>query len=168
SARLFADIVAVNLAVLSQTPGIDFSLAEPMTQAFAARGGALSATALWRSQTAGVLVSRDLWRLFDQVDVLLTPMLATPPPPVGSFPADHEDTDLHLRRMTSLAPLAALANVSGFPALTLPFGADADGLPLPVQLMAPIGADRRLLSLAATLEQEGRWHHPFPVAGLPS
>ncbi|PIO99950.1 amidase [Pleomorphomonas carboxyditropha] len=168
SARLFYDLVSTNLALLSETPGIDFSLTEPLTQAFAARGRALTAAALWRSQTAGVLVSRDLWRLFDRIDVLLAPMLATPPPPIGSFPSGHDDTDLHLDRMISLAPLATLANISGFPALTMPFGADAGGLPLPVQMFAPLGVDRRLLSLAATLERDDRWQHRFPIAGLPS
>ncbi|MCM5553551.1 amidase [Pleomorphomonas sp. NRK KF1] len=168
SAALFYDLVCTNLATLSETPGIDIALAEPVTQAFAARGRALSAADLWRSQTAGVLVSRNLWRLFDRIDVLLTPMLASPPPPIGSFPFDHADTDLHLRRMVSLAPLATLANISGFPALTLPFGVDADGLPLPVQMFAPLGADLQLLALAATLEADGRWQHAFPIAGLPS
>eukprot|EP01032_Pedospumella_encystans_P002573 gene2573-3029_t len=68
--------------------------------------------------------------------------------------------------MAAFAPLAALANASGFPALTLPFGADEDGLPLPVQMIAPMGADALLLRLAAVLEQNGRWQHRFPVAGL--
>ncbi len=168
SARLFSDIVCTNLADLSETDGIDFSLAEPLTQAFAKRGRGLSAAAFWRSQTAGVLVSRNLWRLFDRIDVLLAPMLAKAPPPIGSFPSDHDDTELHLRRMTALAPLATLANISGFPALTMPFGADKDGLPLPIQMVAPLGADRLLLSLASALERDGRWQHPFPIAGLPS
>ena len=72
----------------------------------------------------------------------------------------------HLERMTAFAPLAALANISGFPAITVPFGADAGGLPLPVQLIAPFGHEPLLLSLAAALEAEGRWQHRFPVAGL--
>jgi amidase len=33
-------------------------------------------------------------------------------------------------------------------------------------LMAPMGGDHRLLRLAARLEQDGRWTHPFPIAGL--
>ena len=73
---------------------------------------------------------------------------------------------MHLDRMTAFAPLASLANISGFPALTLPFGSDADDLPLPVQIMAPMGHEPLLLSLAARLEAEGRWRHRFSVAGL--
>lgn len=66
----------------------------------------------------------------------------------------------------AFAPLAPLANVSGFTALTLPFGADRDGLPLPVQILAPMGGEGRLLALAAQLEAEGRWRHRHPVTGL--
>ncbi len=164
SARVFADVVSINLAELSSQ--LDFSLAEPMTQAVVARGLAMPVTALWASLNDMVFVARDLWRFFDGVDLLLTPMLAGPPLPLGAFPTDHSDTDLHFDRMARFAPLASLANISGAPAITLPFGADEAGLPLPVQLIAPMGQERRLLSIAARLEVEERWTHPFPVAGL--
>ncbi len=113
-----------------------------------------------------VLVSHQLWRLFDALDVIITPMLSGPPPPLGHFATNHGEVDEHFEKMTAFAPLAALANVSGFPALALPFGADALGLPLPVQMIAPFGAEKLLLALAARLESEQRWSHRFPVAGL--
>jgi len=166
SGRLFGDIIAVNLATLAASPGIDIYRAESMTAAFAARGAVMSATQLWQAQCDGVLVSRDLWRLFETVDVIVAPMLSGPPLPLGSYPSDHADTDLHLHRMAAFAPLAALANISGFPALTLPFGADGEGLPLPVQLIGPLGGDLQLLGIATILEADGRWTHRFPIAGL--
>lgn len=166
SNRAFGDIVVVNLAGFLDGLSLDIAVAEPMTQAFVLRGRAMSATALWDSLNGGVLASRDLWVMFDALDCIVMPMLASAPLPIGSFPSDHSDTDLHLRRMAAFAPLASLANISGFPALTLPFGADADGLPLPVQLMAPIGHEALLLALAARLEAEQRWQHPFAVAGF--
>jgi len=147
---------------------LDESRAEPLTQAFAARGRALSVTSLWNTLNEAVLVSHKLWALFDRIDCILMPMLSSAPLVIGSFPSDHADTDLHLERMTAFAPLACLANISGFPALTLPFGQDEHAMPLPVQIMAPMGHEPRLLSLAARLEAEGRWQHRFPVAGLPS
>ncbi|MGO7789715.1 amidase [Rhizobium ruizarguesonis] len=166
--RAFADIVSVNLAALIKAAALDESRAEPLTQAFAARGRTLPATSLWKTLDDAVLVSRKLWALFDRVDGMLMPMLSSAPLAIGSFPTDHADTDLHLERMTAFAPLACLANISGFPALTLPFGQDEHAMPLPVQIMAPMGYEPRLLSLAARLEAEGRWQHRFPVAGLPS
>ncbi len=166
SNRAFADVVAINLAEVAERLSADFSNTEPMTQAVLARGQSLRGTEVWRLMNAMVFVSRDLWRLFEGIDCLLTPMLASAPKPVGSFPTDHADTDLHFQRMVAFAPLAALANISGFPALTLPFGADRAGLPLPVQLVAPMGSEALLLHLGRHLESEERWQHPFPIAGL--
>jgi amidase len=166
SGRAFGTIVSANLASLVDTLALPVENAEPLTQAFIAEGRAMSATTLWNRLSEGVIVSRDLWRIFEGVDVILAPMLADAPLPIGSFPVNHGDAGLQLDRMAAFAPLAALANISGFPAITLPYGADADGLPLPVQFIAPFSHEPLLLSLAAALEAEGRWQHRFPVAGL--
>jgi len=166
SARAFGDIISVNIAGLVDDLELDMLAAEAMTQAFIMRGRAMLGTALWNSLNGAAKASRTLWDLFETVDVIVMPMLATAPPPIGSFPTDHADTDLHLGRMAAFAPLASLANISGFPAITLPFGVDADGLPLPVQIMAPMGEEALLLSLAAQLEANGRWQHRHPIAGL--
>jgi amidase len=164
SARAFDHIVSVNLALSfpSGTP----SNVEPLTRAVIERGRSLLATTLWDTLNRAVLVSHRLWRLFDALDVIITPMLSGPPPPLGHFATNYGEVDEHFEKMTAFAPLAALANVSGFPALTLPFGTDALGLPLPVQMIAPFGAEKLLLALAARLESEQRWSHRFPVAGL--
>ena len=72
------------------------------------------------------------------------------------------------RRIVPRAPLAALANVAGCPAIALPFGTDAAGLPLGVQIMAPIGAERALLSLAAGLQAAAPpIRFPHRIAGHP-
>jgi amidase len=107
-----------------------------------------------------------LWQIFRDIDVLITPMLSGAPLPLGSFPMNHSDVDMQWRKMNEFAPYAALANISGFPALSLPFGEDADGMPIAVQLIAPMGADRLLLNAGQRLEDDGRWQHKFPVAGL--
>lgn len=166
SARAFGDIISVNIAGLVDDLELDMLAAEAMTQAFIMRGRATSGTLLWKSLNGAVKASRAMWHLFEAVDVIVMPMLATAPPPIGSFPTDHTDTDLHLERMTAFAPLGSLANISGFPAITLPFGVDADGLPLPIQIMAPMGEEAQLLRLAALLEADGRWQHRYPIAGL--
>ena len=164
SARAFERIIAANLATLVAS-GLDASLTEPLTQAFIERGQSMSASELWSATEGAAGAAYKLWSLFDRVDVLLTPMLSGPPPPLGAFPTDHRDTATQIERMDTFAPFAALANVTGAPALTLPFGADDTGLPLPVQLIAPPGGDLRLLALGAVLEAEDRWHHPIPLFG---
>jgi amidase len=166
AANAFREVIAINLAGLVESPDIDASLWEPMTRAVAEEGGRMSGTRVWDLVQAMVYVSRDLWALFDRFDCLLTPMLTSAPRPIGSFPTNHRDTDLHFARMAAFAPLAALANISGFPAITLPFGADDSGLPLPVQMIAPMGQEALLLALAARLESQERWQHRFAVAGI--
>lgn len=166
STRVFADIVAINLATIERNSALDFSRSEQMTQAVLEYGQSMDGTRVWNTMNEMVFVSRDLWQVFDDVDCLVTPMLTSAPKPIGAFPTDHRDMDLHFSRMTEFSPLATVANISGFPALTLPFGADIDGLPLPVQLIAPMGQEAMLLSLAQILENESRWQHRYNVAGL--
>jgi aspartyl-tRNA(Asn)/glutamyl-tRNA(Gln) amidotransferase subunit A len=45
------------------------------------------------------------------------------------------------------------SNVTGFPALVLPCGATAEGLPISLQLVGPPFSERRLLAAAHALEQ---------------
>ncbi|OLP55651.1 amidase [Rhizobium rhizosphaerae] len=164
SRRVFETIVCVNLAALFDRLALDEGRVEPISRAAIARGRSLTGAGLWQDLNAMVLVSRDLWALFDDVDLMLTPMLSRAPLPLGAMPTDHADLDLHFSRMACFAPLATLANIAGCPALTLPFGADEDGLPLPLQLLAPMGGEGLLLAAAARLEAEGRWRHRFPIA----
>ena len=80
--------------------------------------------------------------------------------------ADHLGCIPVLAPDPGLAHAASLADAPGFPSVTLPSGADATGLPLPVQMIAPRGARALLIAAAGWLEAEGRRTHPFLVAGL--
>ena len=51
------------------------------------------------------------------------------------------------------ADLTGLANIVGIPAGCVPFGRNADGLPLSAQVMAPAFEDRLVLDVLAALEQ---------------
>ena len=166
SGQIFADIISVNLAALAGALKLNMHEAEPLTRAFGERGRAVSGIDFWNSLNGAVVISRNLWNLFEDIDCVVTPMLTSAPLPLGSFPTDHADTELHLRRMAAFAPLAVLANISGFPALSLPFGRDSASLPLPIQLIAPMGHEPTLLALASRLEAEERWTQPNAVAGL--
>ncbi|MCX5495664.1 amidase [Kaistia dalseonensis] len=163
AALVFDHVICVNLARSLS----DFSRVEPLTRACAERGLGITARALQAAELGGVHVAHAMWRLFDEVDVLLTPMLSGPPLPIGSFPLDHGDIDLQWRRMTDFAPYATLANVAGTPALTIPHGVDAGGLPLPVQLIGPMASDGLLLRLARVLQRAAPWSFSTRIAGLP-
>ncbi|MEM8610133.1 MAG: amidase [Myxococcota bacterium] len=89
--------------------------------------------------------------LFDDVDVLLTPALATPPPRIGylgpEVPYEHA-----IQRLRSFLPFSAVQNISGGPAVSLPAGQSQNGLPLGVQLAGALGQERLLLELAFEIE----------------
>ena len=94
-------------------------------------------------------------RVFDQCDVLMTPTIAHRPPPVGIL--DGVGTiRSSLRSMPAIA-YAALWNVAGNPAASVPCGLGPDKLPLAVQLVGRTDDEPTLLSLAAQLEAARPW-----------
>ena len=97
---------------------------------------------------------------------ILMPILAGPPPGIGSLPSDHRNVEAHLAEMEALAPNAALANAAGLPALAIPTLTPA-GWPTGVQLIGPPQSDRMLLSMAeGIVEVMPSIPYPAPIAGL--
>ncbi len=94
-------------------------------------------------------------RVFDSVDVLLTPTIAHRPPRVGVL--DHTGTvRASLKAMPAIAYLA-LWNLAGNPACNVPSGTAEDGLPIGCQLVGRTDGEETLLSLAAQLEATRPW-----------
>jgi amidase len=94
-------------------------------------------------------------RMFEDIDVLLTPTIAHRPPRVGRL--DGVGTvRASLRAMPAIA-YAALWNVAGNPAAAVPCGVAADGLPTSVQLVGRTDDEATLFSLSAQLEQARPW-----------
>ena len=94
-------------------------------------------------------------RVFDEVDVLLTPAMAHRPPETGVI-AGTGTVGASLRALPAIA-YAAIWNVAGNPAAAVPRGLGPDGLPLSVQLVGPTDGEERLLSLSAQLERVSPW-----------
>jgi len=116
--------------------------------------------------------SRDKWRngaadrFFGDVDVLLLPALTQPAQTASRW----GDRGLLATTLAStrIAGLFGPWNAAGWPAMSLPAGIDADGMPIGVQLVARPGGERLLLELAAHIEQARTWarHAPgYPPAG---
>src|SRR6266404_1266807 len=137
-------------ALIGRAP-LDHEL-EPINLEAAARGRAMTASAFLASVRAGQSFARRFAEIWLKVDVLLTPALAHAPPRLGSFPTDHADVAEHVARMLRFSPFTATSNVTGEPALVVPVVQSQEGLPLAVQLVAPLGQDGLLLKLAAQLE----------------
>jgi amidase len=59
-------------------------------------------------------------------------------------------------------PFTLVFNISGQPALSLPLGHSADGLPIGVQIVAPYGREDLLFRVAAMLETAKPWRDRVP------
>ncbi|WP_264198363.1 amidase family protein [Pseudonocardia sp. ICBG601] len=94
--------------------------------------------------------------LFTRHDVLLSPVLAHTPPEIGWLAPTVPIEQLTARLLDYVA-FTPLANVAGAPAVALPAGATAGGLPVGVHLQTPVGDERTLLELAYAIEADRPW-----------
>jgi amidase len=112
-----------------------------------------------RARRALTAATRDMAEAFKRIDVLLLPTTATLPVRTGQIDGRTRafDFDRWSRDSYSFAPYTELFNVTGQPAISLPLAMSSGGLPIGVQLAAPLGEDARLLALAAWFEREQPW-----------
>jgi len=101
--------------------------------------------------------------LFDEHDVLMTPVTAAPPLPVGSH--DRAGAVRTFLGAGAFACYTAVWNVTGQPAASVPAGFDAEGMPMAVQLVARPDDEATLFALAAQIEQARPWGHRRPALG---
>ena len=90
-------------------------------------------------------------------DLLLTPTIAAPPPPLGTLVASREDPRAGWTRLTNLLQFTPQYNATGQPAISLPLYWNAQGLPVGVQLVSAFGREDLLIRIAAQLEQAQSW-----------
>ena len=95
--------------------------------------------------------------LFDDHDVLLTPVLVRAPVEVGRWEGRGALATLTGIASTFAGPFTSPWNATGQPAAAVPAGLDRDGVPQSVQLIGRPGDEATLLSLAAQLEAETGW-----------
>jgi amidase len=98
---------------------------------------------------------------FTTADVLLAPTLNVLPPEPGALSASRGTVDAFFDVELAATGWTALANVTGWAAISLPLG-EVDGLPAGVQLMAP--GEEVLLRVAGQLERALPWSGRRPPA----
>ncbi|MGW0734945.1 amidase [Streptomyces sp. NPDC002851] len=103
---------------------------------------------------------------FAEHEVLLTPGLARRGPRAAAW---HERGWLrNILVNTRYSPMTPPWNLTGWPALTLPFGHLSSGAPCAVQLVAAPGHEDRVLAVAAELERLRPWRRTAPDNQSPS
>ena len=102
----------------------------------------------------------DYQGLFNTHDLILTPVLASPPVELGYLGPDL-DFETVSGRLRNYAAFTPAQNIAGTPAVSLPLGQSSGGLPIGVQFAAGMGQERRLLEIAFELEQAMPWSWPL-------
>jgi aspartyl-tRNA(Asn)/glutamyl-tRNA(Gln) amidotransferase subunit A len=98
---------------------------------------------------------RTLEAAFDDADLLLCPTLRIPAPRVGEGRVEIDGRAYPLH--TAITQLTMPFNLSGLPAISLPWSRSRDGVPISLQLVAPRGFDWRVLGAAQRLQALAPW-----------
>jgi amidase len=131
---------------------------EPLTWALAEIGRQRSAGEYLEAVGQHQVMSRMLAGVHESgFDLLLTPTMGEPPPPLGTFDDSGPDPMAAFERAFLDGCFTAAFNATGQPAISLPLHWSENGLPIGVQLVAPLGREDVLLRIAAQLEQAAPW-----------
>jgi amidase len=134
---------------------------ERRTRGFA-RQGALYGPLVARARQQEAEYAKRIFSVFDEHDVLLTPMTAQPPIEVMRW--EGLGATRTVNGMSRVYPFAAVWNTLGNPAASVPALLDADGLPIAVQLAGRPNDEHTIVALAAQIERERPWPERPPIA----
>ena len=158
-------VYAAGRAILAAPRQPEAARLEAVSRAVLADSRAATIDDLEAAAHAQARVSHAIDGLFDRYDVLVTPTWSQLPLRHGTLDYNDERYTARswLERLIEFGPFTAPFNVSGHPAISLPLGESAEGLPIGVQLVAARGRDELLLAAAADLEQAMPWRERTPV-----
>ena len=133
---------------------------EKRTRNMARMGSLISDGRMAKIRAGEAALAQRIQSIFDDVDVVLTPGNASGPSRIGAY-----------QRLGGIASLLAVAqrvpffeiwNLTGQPAAAVPWGLDAQGIPLSIQLVGRPNDEATLVSLGAQIEAARPWAQRRP------
>jgi amidase len=113
-------------------------------------------------------IQRQFQAAFERYDLILSPVTPLSPFPWTQLYADVVDGQPQ-RNYYEWLSLTYMVTLATNPAMSLPLGCDAAGMPFGLQLIGPLHRDAQLLRMAAAVAQWGQtqngWHRPRPDMG---
>ncbi len=104
------------------------------------------------------LLRRATAEMFRGADALLLPSMPCTAPPIATLKArvngkEYDGAWIH-------RPFLSSHNLTGYPAISVPMGFDAEGLPLSLQIVGPEWSEARALAIAHAFEETRSWGAP--------
>ena len=128
------------------------------------QGRLLPATDYINAQRLRRKMCREFDQLWSQVDCLIAPATPITAPRIGDATVRLGGRDEDVRLATTR--LVRGINVLGLPALSIPCGLGASGLPIGIQIIGPAWEEALILRVGAALEEGGVGIPPCPAAGV--
>jgi amidase len=147
--------------VVADVPLVRWSRAQPVTRWLADAGRSLNARAMAALRRS--IAARHL-RVYSEVDVWLTPTVATPAPEVGAFAQLGPQEQFFAAG--ALGAFTAAFNITGQPAASVPLGLTREGLPMGLQVAGRELADDVVLALSQQLEEAAPWRQRRAPVGF--
>ena len=166
--RAFGPLIAMGVRAAGEIAGHEPGAGdvEALTWELYAHARALNSLDYLAAQGRLERLAREIVAASAAYDVILTPALAQRPPRTGEIHGRGPDPWSHYRRSGAFTPYTAIVNVTGQPAITLPLGLAADGLPVAIQLIGAPAREDLLLSLAGQLERAQPWQQTLTAAAV--
>lgn len=102
---------------------------------------------------------REVMRIFDDHDVLVTPATATAAPPAETA---HASAEAALETARVLNALTSPFNLTGLPAISVPCGFTGAGLPVGLQIAGAAWREAEVLRAARAYERVTAWSDRRP------
>jgi len=137
---------------------VDADYLEPVTLEVYKNSRNLAAADVISAKKALNTTRRKVGAFFENYDLLLSPTTAQLPVPIGTI---HQNLEMPLKQWyygtSQFNAFTNLFNATGFPAISLPLGQSAAGLPIGIQLAAGFGKEDLLLRVAGVFEKAMPW-----------
>jgi aspartyl-tRNA(Asn)/glutamyl-tRNA(Gln) amidotransferase subunit A len=104
----------------------------------------------------------EIAQIFENIDLLVTPATPVSAPTIAEL---KQNPDLLRPRELLLLRNTRPANMWGLPAISVPCGFTAAGLPIGLQIIGPPWREDKVLQLAYAYEQATTWHKRHPALG---
>jgi aspartyl-tRNA(Asn)/glutamyl-tRNA(Gln) amidotransferase subunit A len=121
----------------------------------------MSATTYVKLLKLRMLVRRDVMAALDRVDVLVTPAQAETAPKIATA-TGLTSKEAVIRQFFGLRAHRGPFNLSGVPAMAVPCGFSADGLPFSMQLVGRPFEENMLFQVGHAYQQRTDWHERRP------